>query len=146
MKKSFLTQAAIVLMSIAFITGCNTPTQKIENAQENVDDAKRDLKEANQGYLADIVAYREQTAKKIAENNQSILDFNARILAEKKEAQADYKKKIAALEQKNADMQKRMNDYNSDGKDNWDKFKIEFNRDMDELGKAFKDLTVNNIK
>ena len=26
----------------------------------------------------------------------------------------------------------------------WEKFKVEYNHDMDELGKAFKDLTVKN--
>jgi len=39
-----------------------------------------------------------------------------------------------------------MDDYKQDGKENWEKFKAEFNHDMDELGKAFKDLTINNIK
>jgi hypothetical protein len=28
----------------------------------------------------------------------------------------------------------------------WEKFKREFNHDMDELGKSLKDLTVNNKK
>lgn len=43
-------------------------------------------------------------------------------------------------------MKKKMDDYNMDGKENWEKFKTEFNHDMDELGQAFKDLTVNNVK
>jgi len=37
-----------------------------------------------------------------------------------------------------------MRDYKGEGKEKWEAFKTEFNRDMDELGKAFKDLTVNN--
>lgn len=32
------------------------------------------------------------------------------------------------------------------GKEKWGTFKTEFNHDMDELGKAFNNLTVNNIK
>jgi ribonucleotide reductase alpha subunit len=31
-------------------------------------------------------------------------------------------------------------------KDNWETFKTEFSRDMDELGNAFRDLTVKNTK
>ena len=50
------------------------------------------------------------------------------------------------MEQKNTDLKRRLDDYKQDGKENWEKFKIEFNRDMDELGKAFKDLTVKNVK
>ncbi len=40
----------------------------------------------------------------------------------------------------------KMNDYKANGKENWEIFKKEFNHDMDELGKAFKDLTVKNVK
>ena len=39
-----------------------------------------------------------------------------------------------------------MDDYKETGKENWLIFKMEFNRDMDELGQAFKDLTVKNVK
>ena len=50
------------------------------------------------------------------------------------------------LEVKNSDMRMRMDNYKEDGKDNWETFKTEFSHDMDELGKAFKDLTVKNVK
>ncbi|MFN0047523.1 MAG: hypothetical protein ACKVOU_00200 [Cytophagales bacterium] len=43
-------------------------------------------------------------------------------------------------------MKKKMDDYKEDGKENWEKFKTEFNHDMDEIGNAFKDLTVKNVK
>ena len=39
-----------------------------------------------------------------------------------------------------------MDEYKADGKENWEKFKAEFNHDMDGLGSAFKDLTVKNVK
>ena len=39
-----------------------------------------------------------------------------------------------------------MSDYKADGKENWEKFKAEFGHDMDELGNAFRDLTVKNVK
>ena len=43
-------------------------------------------------------------------------------------------------------MKKRLEDYKADSKDKWESFKTEFNHDMDELGSAFKDLTVKNTK
>ena len=43
-------------------------------------------------------------------------------------------------------MKKKMDDYKAEGKDKWNEFKIEFNRDMEEIGKAFKDLTVKNVR
>lgn len=136
---------AILIMSVAF-TSCNTSSQKVENAENNVIEANEDLDKANQEYLDEIESYRRETADKIAANNRSIEEFNARIENEKEQARAEYRKEIAALEQKNSDMKKKMDDYKAEGKDKWEKFKTEFSRDMDELGNAFRGLTVKNVK
>lgn len=150
MKKSILTLAAAVLIAGAIVTSCNTPAQKVENAKDNVTEAQEVLDKANQEYLqeylADIESYRKEAAEKIAANDRSIAEFNARIENEKKEAQANYRKRIADLEQKNSDMKKKMDDYKAEGKEKWDKFKEEFSRDMEEVGKAFKDFAVKNVQ
>jgi hypothetical protein len=54
-----------------------------------------------------------------------------------------YEKKIEILEQQNKDLKKRIEDYETSQSD-WEKFKSEFNHDMEELGKALKDFTVDN--
>ena len=118
----------------------------MENAEEKVEAATEDLNDANEAYQKEIDTYRREADEKIAANNKSIAEFNARIALEKKDAQDDYKRQIAALEQKNSDLKKKMDDYKADGKEKWEQFKTEFSRDMDELGKAFKDLTVKNVK
>lgn len=144
MKKTF-----VFITAIAFamaVIGCDSSAKKVENAQTDVAEAKADLKEAKDDYTQEIEAYRQETAEKIATNDKSITDFKARIATEKKEAKADYNKKIVALEKKNSDLKKRMDDYKETSKENWLTFKTEFNRDMDELGQAFKDLTVKNVK
>ncbi len=146
MKKTILVFAAIACISGPLLTGCNTSSEKVEHAQEDVKDAKMDLKEAKEDYLVDVENYRKETAEKIEANNQSIAEFKARKEADKKEAREEYNEKVAKLEQKNTDLQKKMDDYKMDGKDNWEKFKIEFNHDMEELGQSFKDLTVKNTK
>ena len=141
MKKSILILAAFTLMTGAIMTSCNTPTQKAENAQDKVTEANQDLDKANQEYLVDIENFRKETADKIAANNQSIAEFKARIENEKMEAKADYKNIITELEQKNSDMKMKLDDYKTEGKEKWEIFKTEFSHDMDELGKAFNDLT-----
>ena len=146
MKKSMLTLALSAFLVSTIITSCNTPAGKVENAEENVVAANEDLNAANEAYQKEIDSYRKEAAEKIEANNKSIAEFNARIALEKKDAQDDYKKQIATLEQKNSDMKKKMDDYKAEGKEKLEKFKTEFNRDLDELGKAFKDLTVNNVK
>jgi F0F1-type ATP synthase membrane subunit b/b' len=146
MKKSILAIVASFFVAGAILTSCNTSAEKVENAQNNVKEANKDLDKANQEYLEDVENYRKETASKISANYQSIVDFNAKIEHETKKVKANYKKKITELEQKNTDMKKKMDDYKIEGKENWEKFKAEFSHDMDELGKAFKDLTVKNVK
>ena len=144
MKNSILTFAVLTCLAGGLLTRCNTSAQKVENAQNNVDAAESDLDEANQEYLAEIENYRKEAAEKLAANNQSIADFNNRMENEKAEVRADYKRKIAVIEKKNTDLKKKLDDYKAEGKEQWEKFKSEFGRDMDELGQAFKNLTVNN--
>lgn len=146
MKKSILLFAASTFVIGAIFTSCNTPAEKVENAQENATEANEELNKANAAYLEDVENYRRITAEKIAANDKSIADFDARIEKEKKSVKDEYKKKIAELEQKNSDMKKKMADYKMDGKEQWEKFKTEFSHDMDELGNAFNDLTVKNVK
>ena len=146
MKKLILKVVASVFLTGALLTSCNTPAQKVENAEDNVTEANQDLAKANREYEAEIESYRKETADKIEANNKSIADFNARIALEKKDAQDDYRRQIATLEQKNSDMKKKMDDYKAEGKEKWEKFKTEFSRDLEELGNAFKDLTVKNVK
>jgi hypothetical protein len=65
---------------------------------------------------------------------------------EKKEIQNKNNMELAILEQKNSDLKKKLDGFKEESKDKWDKFKAEFNHDMEELGKAFKEFTVKNTK
>ena len=146
MKKSAIILAVVTCLAGGYLVSCNFSAQKIENAEDKVTEAQKELDEANAEFLADVEKFRQETLDKIEANKKSIADFNARIEKEKAYAKEDYKNKIAAIEKKNSDLQKKMDDYKAEGKDQWQNFKTEFNRDMDELGTAFKNLAVNNSK
>lgn len=146
MKNPIITMAAMAFLVTGLLAGCNTPAQKLENAEEEVAAANKKLETANEEYLADLKNYRQATAERIAANDESIARFKLRIANEKKEARDEYYKKIIALEQKNSDNKKRLDDYKTEGKAKWEIFKAEFSRDMDELGNAIQSLTVNNNK
>lgn len=130
----------------ATVSSCTSPSKKVENATEKVYEAEKELDEANKAYLEDMADYRLKMDKRIRANNQSVAEFNARIANEKMEQRLEHKEKIAELDKKNADMKKKMDDYKAEGKEQWENFKAEFDRDMEELGKSFKDLTVKNVK
>lgn len=146
MKKSILTLALTMFAAGTIFTSCNSSSEKVENAEENLKQASQDLDKANEEYFTEIEKYRKDAAEKFTANEQSIIAFNARIENEKAEAKADYRNKIAELEQKNTDIKRRMDDYKAISKEEWETFKAEFNHDMEELGKAFYDLTAKNVK
>jgi hypothetical protein len=146
MKKKILKIASIAFTVCAILTGCETPVEKVEKASINFTEADKELKEAQKEYVYDIENYRKETDDKITANEKSMAEFEVRIANEKKEAKADYNKKIVALQQKNIDMKKRMNDYKADGKENWELFKADFTKGMNEIGESLKDLTTKHSK
>lgn len=146
MKKSILAIATCIALMGTVLTSCRSSNEKIENAEENLKEANQELNEANEEYLLEIENYRKETADKYATNQESIIAFEARIANEKKEVREDYQRKIAELEQKNSDTKRKLDNYKAISKEEWEKFKAEFNHDMEELGKAYNDLTTKNIK
>jgi len=145
------TKTNSMLVSIAIIAsisiiGCNSPSQKVENADANVIQAENDLAQAQDEYADEVANFKIETDEKITINEKTISDIKERMQIEKASNTAEYKTLISELEQKNSDMKKRMVDYKEDGNDKWQSFKSEFNHDMDELGNSLNDFFVNNKK
>ena len=68
-------------------------------------------------------------------------NLKLKILKENKVLKAKNEKKLEELEKRNNLLEKLLADYKDDEKTKWSEFKIEFNNDLDELGKAFQNLT-----
>jgi len=151
MRKPILSITVIVLMVVLIMsTGCNSSSKKIENAKENVQNANENVIDANQE-LNQALNDSIQDFKKIAEdqitaNEKSLALYKARIVKENKKNKADYEKEWAKLVEQNKELKTRLKDYKQESKGNWEEFKTEYNHDMNELGKAFKNLTVKNVK
>jgi len=153
MKKLIITLVvAAPLLTATIITGCQSSAKKETSARENVQEAKQELKdvqkEANKEAQKLANAEEWETFKSDAEltiKNNEIRIAELRVKLNKQGTMLDpmYEKKIATLEQQNKDLKKRIEDYEKNQSD-WETFKREFNHDMDELGKALKDLTVDN--
>jgi len=142
MKKiSFIIVISAFMFGTVLIS-CNSPSEKLAEAKKEVNEANVNFDKANEENIKDMENFKREAAEKIEANERSVAEFKARIKHEKAEAKVDYEKKIDALEEKNNDMKKRMDDYKADGQEKWATFKDEFNQSMNELGKAFKDLTI----
>ena len=77
---------------------------------------------------------------KINANEKRIDEFKVKIKSTSKEYKAKYDKEVVALEHKNTDMKRTINEYKFESKDKWEEFKRGFNNDMDVVGKSIKDL------
>lgn len=146
MKISVLAISTFTFISFFILTSCNNSAQNVADAKSDVKEANLDLDKANEEYEKEIEQFRKEAADKIAANEKSIAEFKARKEADKQIAQADYNKKIEALEQKNSDMKKKMDDFQFDGAEKWELFKSDFSHGLSELGKAFSELTSSDNK
>ena len=146
MKKLLMSITATLFVTGLILISCNTPTEKVENAQKNVIEANSKLDVANEEYIKDVESYRMETADKININEEKITELKENFKNIKKESKAEYKKKLTELEQKNQSMKEKLANYKEEGKEKWMSFKAEFAHNMDEFGKAFSDFTKNNVK
>jgi outer membrane murein-binding lipoprotein Lpp len=153
MKKIILTLAVVTtLLAGTVLTGCQSSAQKEESARKDLLEAKQDLKDAQNDANAEAqkvkLAEEWETFKKDAEltisNNEiRIADLRVKLGKPGTKLDAIYHKRIDAFEQQNKDLRKRIEDY-EDSQSDWETFKREFNHDMDVLGDALQELTVNS--
>ena len=142
----------MVILAHAVFTGCQSSADKLEAANQNVEKEKQDLQEAQKDANAVAVkvanaeewtAFKTESEVKIKDNQIRIDELKMKMSKPGKTFDAMYAKNIENLEQKNKDLKARIGAYEANQSD-WDSFKREFNHDMDELGQALRDLTVNN--
>ncbi len=155
MKKTFIILAAAsMLIAVSVFTGCKSPAQKEEAAQAEVQDAQQNLDEAQTDANAESqkvatkeewILFKSDAELKIQSNEDRIAVLTVKMNRPGEILDPLYKKKIQTLEQQNKDLKDRMIVYEKNQSD-WSTFKREFNRDMDELGDAIKDLTVDNAR
>jgi len=153
MKKIILTLiVATAFLTGTILTGCQSSAQREASARDNLQEAKQDLKDVQKDANAEVQKLADakewETFKNNAEitiRNNEIRIGDLKVKLHKQGTVLDpmYEKKIETLEQQNKDLKKRIEDYEKSQSD-WETFKREFNHDMDELGKALKDLTVDN--
>lgn len=151
MKKSIF---MLAILAGTLFTSCKTNTEKEADAVEDVVDATEDLNavtedvnrdETTKANDAEWQAYKMEANKTISENETRIAELQNAMKKPGKTFDANYKKSIEDLVERNAALQTRIIDYENNQTD-WDTFKREFDSDMQGLGQAFKDLTVNNKK
>lgn len=145
MKKNTLSFLVVPILIITLGSCTTSKSEKVDDAAKEVQDAKKELDEANKQYAKEVASYRSSMEMDLRSNKVLIAKLKDEKSDAKKEAVVARNAKIDALQKRNEELETRMSTYKSDDKENWKSFKREFNNDMSELGKAFKDLGKDNV-
>jgi len=149
MSRTAFAFVAIVLLAGTAFTGCKSrPEEKIEDAKENLLEAKHDVKAAVNDALT---AYRDEwqpfefdAEARIRDNEYTMNGYKKKMVKADATQKAIFNKKIEELEQRNAELKRRLEEYHDEGKVKWEEFKQGFTHDMGELEKSLKELTVDD--
>lgn len=154
MKKSIFILAVTTFIAGNVFVSCKSNSDKEEEAIENVQDAEQKLEDVTEDINNDAITkandaewqtYKTEANNTIAENEKRIAELKKAMKKPGTTFDATYEKNIDALEDRNAALKTKISDYENNQTD-WASFKREFSSDMNEIGDALKDLTVNNKK
>jgi hypothetical protein len=139
----------LICIATAVITSCNFSTEQkaetLEKAKANVEEASQDLDIARAD-SAEYANYKIESEKKLRENELLIADMKDRMKSERKVNRVKYKMQLDSLDMQNSQLRNDMHLYSSQGKENWEKFKKGFNKELDALGKAISQLAERNMR
>ena len=138
MKNKIFTFAVIGCMAGIFLAGCGkTPERKVEEARQDLKDAKAD-------YLAEWQKFKAESEEQIKANEDRIDAFKEKMEKAGAKTKAKYNQEVVELEKKNRDLKKQLEEYKDEGESKWQEFKTNFGHDMDAVGKTMKDLFKDN--
>jgi hypothetical protein len=148
--KLFTIQNVIVVVFLSTSAiACNTSTEKkaenVEIAKEKVIIATDALDKARVDSANEYQIYKEASDKKISDNNDKILALKAEIQLEKSELKLKNQKALDELDQKNMKLKLKMQQYKQADKNSWERFKLSFNKELDEMGKSISALAQKNM-
>ena len=135
------------ILKIAFTTAIAL-TNIAAFAQENKQaaNARKELREAKIDSAEDFNRFKKQAEAAIKENKQKIKVLKSKKSDASKEEKENYDKKVKALEEKNKNLKSKINSSSKTTTEMWAAFKREFNHDIEELGKAIRDIAKDNTK
>ncbi|MCU4189164.1 hypothetical protein M9Q43_08310 [Flavobacterium sp. HXWNR29] len=144
--KTILTTSIIGL----FMTSCNnSPTAKeadVKEATEDLIDAEADLDQAEFDSINDFNTFKESIQIKLAENQSVINDLKSKISSKGKVNRDIDEVEINKLEKRNTELKLKIENYEQGPEQKWALFKVDFNNELDDLGKSISNMADRNKK
>lgn len=147
MKITTIKIGLLALLTGAFLTGCNSPQEKATDAREDFVQAQANLEQhkADSMQEVDWQAFKTSSINRIAANKVEITALKDKKAAKGNVMDPVYAQQITDLEMKNLALQNRIDDYEKYNS-NWEEFKRDFTREMDELGQSLKGIGSTSSK
>jgi hypothetical protein len=91
-------------------------------------------------YVTEYPSYKTTTETELASNRDTIVSIRQRLKEANAKLRASLDREERALEAENDALRARLETYKDQGSDNWVKFKSDFDRSMDSIRNALRDL------
>lgn len=137
MKNKYFILAVILLIAGIFFAGCDSSG---DGARDDVKQANQDMIDAQTQFEKEWQQFKSDAEIRIDNNAQKIADFKAAMKTTTAKFKAKYENEVLTLEQNNIELRKKLNEYKYDGKNNWDVFKRDFNREVDIVVNSLNDI------
>lgn len=128
------------------LMGCQTPSDKVDNAKVDVANANQDLKDARREVRADWqeewLEFKRTNDASIAENERRFIELRGKAKDVNARERAAFTGRIDACERRNNDIRDRVNNYKDEGDAGWQVFKKAIGRDMDDLKVSCKNIMI----
>jgi predicted RNase H-like nuclease (RuvC/YqgF family) len=152
MKKSILSVALFAFMAGTISTSYGQVRDQksfsergnVQESNKDRTDAKQDYKEVQRKSDFEFQKFKKEGQAKIRNNEKRISELKVKISKFNTREKADYQKNLRVLEQKNANLKRKLANYKEKQQDKWTSFKSEIDRDLDEVGNQLRDFSVDN--
>jgi prefoldin subunit 5 len=143
MKKNILKHLTVTgFASSSDLSNCEVLEKELNEAKGRFKLAKKDVKEAKQKLnlaLEEVITKIEAKKKELKETQDSLgADSESSSIFNMENIKSKYDEAMGALELRKNKIKKQIEEYNSEGTENWDSFKHKLNHDLEELGTALK--------
>jgi hypothetical protein len=129
-----------LFLSLTIIYSCADVSGGDKEAKEKVQVAKTELDEANKTYQDELEAYRAKIHERITFNDRMIAELNKDISRSKGKSKEGYEQSVESLEKRNAELKAKLKEFKGEKDSDWDKFKKDFSREVDELSESINAL------
>ncbi|MCO5251681.1 MAG: hypothetical protein M9949_09710 [Candidatus Kapabacteria bacterium] len=144
---------AMALSFYTFLIGCQSESEKVDDARMELQTSKYDVVEARteltqaiKDSIDDYKSFKQQSELRILQHEKDIAELKLQIAKTNKTTRNNYDKMIIDLEQKNYLLKENLKTYNEKGKENWENFKTKFSRNMDDLGNSISNFFTTEQK